>query len=179
MKLTKEAAYALYTGLVTDTGRFRFDSVSSKTFQAAAKLIDAGVNPAVIDNHLSVEDMATLKLKGYVLSNFVTTEGGFVYIKITRDVIEKFGVTDEEASSQVSTISTIDGYPVWALVMEYPGNEIRIRLRSRGPIINTLAEKYNGGGHAKAAGASLENWEQLDQFVSEAEAIAKEYLSNK
>lgn len=179
MKISKEAAYALYTGLVTDTGRFRFDSVSSKTFQAAAKLIDAGVNPAVIDNHLSVENMATLKLKGYVLSNFVTTEGGFVYIKITRDVIEKFGVTDEEASSQVSTISTIEGYPVWALVMEYPGNEIRVRLRSRGPIINTLAEKYNGGGHAKAAGASLESWDQLEQFVSEAEAIAKEYLANK
>lgn len=93
------------------------------------------------------------------------TDEGFAYIKMTRDVVEKYGVSDEEAANQVGTISTIEGCPVWALFMEYPGNEIRIRLRSRGPVINTLAEEYNGGGHAKAAGASLDSWDDLDGFV--------------
>ncbi len=175
--MTKEAAFALYTGIVTDTGRFRFDSVNSHTMQVAGYLLDHGVNPAELDNLLSVDSLATLKLKGYVLSNFVVKEG-FAYIKMTRDVIEQFGVSDEEAANQVSTISTIEGCPVWALFMEYPGNEIRIRLRSRGPAVNELANRYGGGGHSKACGASLKSWDDLDKFVDEAVALVKEFNEN-
>ncbi len=175
LKMTKDAAFALYTGLVTDTGRFRFDSITPHTFMVASYLLKYGVNPAELDNLLSVDTLNILKLKGYVLSNFEMTEEGFAYIKMTRDIVEKYGVTDEEAANQVSTISTIEGCPVWALFMEYPGNEIRIRLRSRGPVINTLAEEYNGGGHAKAAGASLNTWDDLDGFVKKASAIVKQY----
>jgi phosphoesterase RecJ-like protein len=75
-------------------------------------------------------------------------------------------VTDEEAASVVNLIGGLDGYPVWALMIEYE-NEIRIRLRSSGPVINTLAEKYEGGGHAKASGARLPSWDHLDQFVGD------------
>lgn len=174
LKITKDAATALYTGLVTDTGRFRFDSVTSKTFQIAALLVDCGINISEIDGKLSVETMQTLKLKGYVLSNFITTENGFVFVKITNDIVEHFGVTHEEAAAQVSTISTIEGYPVWALFIEYP-DEIRIRLRSRGPEIDKLANKYEGGGHAKASGAKLASWDQLMNFVVDADSLVKEY----
>lgn len=61
--MTSDAAFALYTGLVTDTGRFRFDSVVSHTFEVAAYLLSFGVSPSVLDNYLSVETLATLKLK--------------------------------------------------------------------------------------------------------------------
>lgn len=181
LKMTHDAAFALYTGLVTDTGRFRFDSVVSHTFDVASYLLNFDVNPSELDNYLSVETLKTLKLKGYVLSNFQMTEDGFAYIKITRDIVNQFGVTDEEASNQVGTISTIEGCPVWALIMEYPDNEIRIRLRSRGPVINTLAEEYQGGGHAKASGAKLKSWADLDGFIEKASLIVKEYKeqSNK
>lgn len=175
LTMTKDCAFALYTGMVTDTGRFRFDSVDGHTMRVAGYLLDQGVNPAQLDNYLSVETLATLKLKGYVLSNFKVTEDGFAYIKMTRDVIEEYGVSDEDAANQVSTIGTIEGCPVWALFMEYPGNEIRIRLRSRGPVINELAEKYNGGGHAKASGASLTTWDDMPKFVEEASIIVREY----
>ena len=175
LKISTHGAKALYTGMVTDTGRFRFDSVTGDTMRTAGSLIDLGVDIAEIDNALSVETMQTLKLKGYVLSNFETTENGFVYIRIPRSVINEFQVTDEEAAAQVSTISTIDGYPVWALFIEYPG-EIRIRLRSRGPEIDKLANQFNGGGHAKASGAKLANWDELPQFVALADELAKKYL---
>lgn len=175
--LTKEAATALYTGILTDTGRFKFDSVNSRTFLAAATLVDNGVDLAYIDNKLSVETLATLKLKGWVLSNFLMSEHGFAYIIMKRETIEAFGVSDEDAAAQVSTISTIEGYPVWGLFIEYPG-EIRIRLRSRGPVINGLAAEYQGGGHPKAAGAKLEKWSDLDEFVKKADTIALEYKNN-
>ncbi len=172
--MNKKAAEALYVGINTDTGRFKFDSVKSRTFLAAACLLDNGVDIGYIDNQLSVETLDTLKLKGYVLSNFKIAPNGFAYILMIRDIINQYNVSDEDAAAQVSTISTIEGSPVWALFMEYP-NEIRVRLRSRGPVINTLAEEYNGGGHAKASGATLASWDDLEGFVNKADAIVKEY----
>ena len=173
--LPKEAAYALYVGVLTDTGRFKFDSVNSRTFNAAGILVDNGADLGDIDNHLSVETLQTLKLKGHVLSKFKISENGFAYVTLTREEIESFGVSDEDAAAQVSTISTIEGCPVWAIMLEYPGNEIRIRLSSRVPVINTLAEEYQGGGHAKASGAKLNNWDELEEFVKKADLIVKEY----
>jgi phosphoesterase RecJ-like protein len=173
LKLTQEGAIALYTGIVTDTGRFRFRGVSQLTHQLAGLLIDKGVDVEYIDNKLSKETLEMIALKGYVYSNFVTTKG-FVYLKMTRDVIEKYQVTDEQAASMVGLIGGIDGYPVWALFIEYP-NEIRIRLRSSGPTIDQLANKYGGGGHAKAAGAKLENWNELPQFIKDVEEVVAAY----
>ena len=175
LKITKEAATALYVGISTDTGRFKFDSVTAKTFNIAAELLNCGVDIAYVDNHLSVESLESLKLKGWCLSNFRMTENGFAYIIMNRATIEEFGVSDEDAAAQVSTISTIDTAPVWAIFVEYPGNEIRIRLRSRGPVINELAGKYEGGGHPKAAGAKLPKWEDLEKFAKDADDLVKEY----
>lgn len=178
-ELSKEAAQALYVGITTDTGRFKFDSVNSRTFHAAAVLLDAGVDLGYIDNKLSVESLNTLKLKGHILSNFKMTNHGFAYAKLTRKEVESFGVSYEDAAAQVSTISTIEDCPVWALFLEYSEEEIRVRLRSRGPVINLLAEQYHGGGHAKASGATLYNWDELEGFVNKADELVKKYKSAK
>ena len=177
LRINKEGAIALYVGIITDTGRFKFDSVTQNTFKTAGYLLNYGINLGYIDNMLSVETKEVLKLRGYCLQNFKTTENGFAYIVMKRDIIEEFNVSDEEAANQVTSISTIKGYPVWAMFIEYP-NEIRIRLRSRGPIINKLAEEYGGGGHAKASGAKLNNWEELDKFLIDVDKLVKEYKEN-
>ena len=161
-----ESAIALYTGLITDTGRFRYRGVSKRTHTLAGILIEAGVDVEFIDSKLSKETLKMYALKGYVYSNFITVEGGFIYLKMPRSIINEYGVTDEEAASVVNLIGGLEGYPVWALMIEYE-NEIRIRLRSSGPTINTLAEKYEGGGHAKASGARLPSWEHVDQFTKD------------
>ncbi len=173
LKLTKEGAIALYTGIVTDTGRFRYRGVSNLTHQLAGMLLEKGVDVEYIDQQLSKETLEMVGLKGYVYSNYITADG-FIYLKMTRDVIEKFNVSDEQAASVVNLLSGIEGYPVWALFIEYP-NEIRIRLRSNGPTINELANQYAGGGHAKAAGCRIENWNQLDDFVKDCEAVVEAF----
>lgn len=173
LKMTLKGANALYTGLVTDTGRFRFRGVSLLTHQMAGMLIDLGVDVEYIDGKLGKTSLKMIALKGYVYSNFVETKG-FLYLKMTRDIIEKYDVTDEEAASVVGLLGGIEGFPVWGLFMEYPG-EIRIRLRSNGPFINKLANQYGGGGHAKASGARIENWEQLPKFIKDIEAVVKTY----
>lgn len=179
LKLDKKSATDIYTGIVTDTGRFRFDTVSSETFMVAAKLLEYGVDIAKIDNLLSVESLDVLKFKGYVLSHFKLTKEGFAYIKVTKETVEKFGISYEDAANQVNVISSIPGYPVWALIIEYPA-EIRVRLRSRGPDVDKLANAYQGGGHAKASGCKLNDWNQLRQFVKDANKVVKEYkLANE
>lgn len=178
LRINKEGAIALYVGIITDTGRFKFDSVTQNTFKAAGYLLNYGINLGYIDNMLSVETKEVLKLRGYCLQNFKTTENGFAYLIMKRETILEFNVSDEEAANQVTSISTIKGYPVWAMFIEYP-NEIRIRLRSRGPIINKLAEEYGGGGHAKASGARLINWDQLEQFLIDVDKLVKEYKESK
>jgi len=173
LKLSLDGAIAMYTGIVTDTGRFRFRGVSKLTHQMAGMLLEKGVDVEYIDSKLSRESLEMISLKGYVYSNFVTTEG-FIYLKMTRDIIEKFQVTDEQAASVVGLLGGIEGFPVWALFIEYP-NEVRIRLRSNGPTINELANRFGGGGHAKASGARLESWEQLPEFIADVEAVVKAY----
>lgn len=173
LKLSLDGAIAMYTGIVTDTGRFRFRGVSKLTHQMAGMLLEKGVDVEYIDSKLSRESLEMIGLKGYVYSNFVTTKG-FIYLKMTRDIIEKFEVTDEQAASVVGLLGGIEGFPVWALFIEYP-NEVRIRLRSNGPTINELANRFGGGGHAKASGARLESWEQLPEFIADVEAVVKAY----
>jgi len=102
------------------------------------------------------------------------TANGFVYLRMTRDIIEKYNVSDEQAASMVGLLGGIEGFPVWALFIEYP-DEIRIRLRSNGPTIDQLANKYGGGGHAKAAGAKLSSWDEFPAFIKDVEEVVRVY----
>lgn len=174
LKLNDKSAFALYTGIVTDTGRFRFQGVGERTFKAASILTSFNVNVEKLDNLLSVETMNVIKFKGYVYENAQFTENGVVYIKVTRDIIEKFGLSDEDAAAQVSMLGTIENYPLYFLVIEYP-TAIRLRIRSRAPRIDKLANKYSGGGHAKAAGGTIDSWDQLKDFVKDADDLIKYY----
>jgi len=100
LTLTKDGAVALYTGIVTDTGRFRFRGVSKLTHQLAGMLIEKGVDVEEIDHKLGKETLEMIALKGFVYSNFITAKG-FVYLKMMRTVIEKYNVSDEQAASTV------------------------------------------------------------------------------
>lgn len=175
LKLNMEAAKALYTGIVTDTGRFRFRSVTGDTFIAVAHLLDYGLDFVDILSRLSLKSENLMKLQGYVLLNFQKTENGVAYIKMTPDIIEKFDVSLEEATSLVNELSTLEDCPVWILFAEYENNIVRARLRSKGPAINELANKYDGGGHALACGANLGTWEKTEELLKDADELVKLY----
>jgi phosphoesterase RecJ-like protein len=175
LKINMEAAIALYTGIVTDTGRFRFRSVTADTFVAVAHLLDFGVDFVDVLTRLSSKSENLMKLQGYVLLNFQKTENGVAYIKMTPDIIEKFDVSLEEATSLVNELSTLEDCPVWMLFAEYENSIVRARLRSKGPAIDKLANKYDGGGHAMACGANLGTWDKTDELLKDADALVKEY----
>jgi phosphoesterase RecJ-like protein len=175
LKLNMAAARALYTGIVTDTGRFKYRSVTSDTFKAVASLLDFGLDFADILTTLDVKSENEMKLQGYVLQNFEKTPNGVAYIRMKPDIIAKYATTLEEATSLVNELSCLADCPVWILFAEYEGGIVRARIRSKGPAINELATKYQGGGHPMACGANVGSWETVDALLKDADDLVKGY----
>lgn len=175
-KMTDNAARLIYGGIVGDTGRFLFPSTRNKTFRYAAELIEYSFDrQALYDGMYEVEHNIA-RLRGYVLENLHVTDVGTSAVKITEEILEKYNVTPLETSKLVGTLGDIKGVCAWALFVEEP-DVIRVRLRSKGPVINDLAAKYNGGGHPLASGATVYSWEEADEFIAELEELCRNELS--
>jgi len=179
LKLNMAAAKALYTGIVTDTGRFKYRSVTSDTFKAVAHLLDYGLDFTDVLTTLDVKSENQMKIQGYVLQNFEKTPNGVAYIKISPEIINKFNVTLEEATSLVNELSSLEDCPVWMLFAEYDNNIVRARIRSKGPAIDKLANKYDGGGHPMACGANLGTWDKVNDLLKDADLLVKEFKESK
>ena len=178
LKIDTEAATYLYAGLVTDSGRFRFRSVSGETMRLAGMLLDAGVDTDILYARLYMKDFEEFKFEGYVLNNIKRTENGVAYIYIDRATMEEYDISTEQASACVSYMDSIKNSLIWIAFIESDnGTDIRVRLRSRFVTVNTLAEKYEGGGHACASGATVHSKEGMAELIADADKLLGEFKS--
>ena len=175
--LTPQAASEIYTGMVTDSGRFRFRSVSGDTMRLAGMLLDAGIDTDTLYANLYMKDFNEFKFQSYVYKKMKITKNGVAYLFVDRAMQKKFKLTTEQASASVSYMDSIKGSLIWLAFIE-TDSEIRVRLRSRFVTINQLAEKYNGGGHACACGATVHSKKELMSLVSDADALLGEYKAS-
>ena len=177
LKIDKEAATYLFTGMVTDSGRFRYSSVNGQTMRLAGLLLDLGLDLDTIYANLYLDDFDHLKFKSHVYKTMKITENGVAHVFITKAVQEKFGLNMESASSCVSFMDSIKGCLCWIAFIETGDAEgtIRVRLRSRFTPINHIAENYRGGGHDCASGATVYNRKEMRDLICEADAWIKEY----
>ena len=152
--MTKEAATCLYAGMVTDSGRFRFESTSGDTLRDAALLLDQGVETEPLYSNLYMEDFDILKYNAYAYRKMKRSRNGVAYLFVDMEMKEKFHLTPEQASNSVDLMNSIKDSLIWLAFIEYP-KFIRVRLRSRFVPIRELAAEYGGGGHACAAGATI------------------------
>ena len=175
--LTKEAATYLYTGMVTDSGRFRFRGVCGDTLRYAAILLDLNIDIEIIYANLYMESFETLKFKAYVYDKIQLTENGVAYIFVDKEMQEKFHLTRESAGASVDYLEKIRDSLCWIAFIETgdDDNAIRVRLRSRFMTINQLAEEFHGGGHACASGATVYSREEMQSLIDKADASLKEY----
>ena len=148
-------AQALYTGIMTDTGQFRFSSTSHRVFRLCAELVARGANPALAGQELfERESFGKLKLLQYYLGSLKLECGGRVCIGVLREgIFEKLGATIEDTEGLVDYARSIEGVEIRVLVEERAG-VIKASLRAiHGSYrIDTVASQFNGGGHASAAG---------------------------
>ena len=176
LRLNPLAAKSLYTGMVTDSGRFRYDCTTARTFSLAAFLLEQPFDTNEIFRNLYADDFASKKLKAQFILKIRFTENRVAYIYTTREEFSALGVdTFTVSRGMVNTMADILGTDIWVNFTETE-NGVLCELRSSRCNINPIAVKYGGGGHAKASGATVPDKEtamamlaDLDKLTGEAQ----------
>ena len=105
------------------------------------------------------------------------TENCVGYIKVTNDVIEKYKIDTASSGDSINDFNNIEDILVWLSATEdVRNNYIRVSIRSRGPAINAVAEKYGGGGHKLASGAKIPSFEEVDMLINDLDKVCKKYI---
>ena len=174
LRLTASAARALFTGMVTDSGRFRYDSTNARTFELAAYLMGEDFSTADIYSKLYSESFENIKLRASFILKIKFTEKGVAYIYTTADEMKALGAdTFSISRGMVGTMSDIRGVDIWVNFTEIDG-AVLCEIRSSKYNINPIAVKHGGGGHAKASGATLKNREEAFELLSELDSVTEE-----
>ena len=172
--LSAAAARLLFGGIVGDTGRFQFPSTTVKTFKIAGELITYDFDRNQIFDGMYEMERKLLNLQGYIYQHFQMDDNGAAFVKLTKELLADINVVPSEASLLVGCLGSVKGICAWVVFIE-EGDQIRVRLRSKGPIINTLAKEFNGGGHPLASGATAYSWEEADRVTKRLQEICQAY----
>lgn len=175
LPMNKEIAYPLYAGIVGDTGRFMYPETSAHTFKVVAQLAETGINITEIARNISDVTFAQAKLQAAVLDYMTVDKSGAAYAVLTQDELKKLGVSFEQTSVTVSTPGRIKDIIAWNVFVQKPDGTYRVHYRSKGPVINHLAEKHDGGGHALASGANAKDMDEVKQIFAELIDVTKKY----
>ena len=155
LALNAQSASALYTGMVTDSGRFRYDSTTSRTFEVASFLLSVPFSINELYVNLYADDFEQIKLRASFVLKINFTDKKVAYIYTTK---EEMAVLNKDSFSisrgMVNTMADLKGVDIWVNFTEADG-VVLCEIRSSKYNINPIAVKYGGGGHAKASGASL------------------------
>lgn len=155
-KLNQAIGTPLYLGIVTDTGSFRFSSVTPRTHQLIAMLLEHGVKQAEVhENSFDHNRLDQMKLRGYAIAEKleVLEEYEFAIVSLTEEELNRFNYVKGDTEGLVNLALSIEGVSVAAMLTEKDG-KIKMSFRSMGDIVvNTFAaEHFEGGGHMNAAG---------------------------
>ena len=177
LKMNDEIAKTLYTGIISDTNRFMFNA-SSKILSLTSLLLE-NYNFDVVDvyQNLYSRPLNEVRLQGYISLNMQVTENGLAFIKISDATLNELGVDVGSAGNMINGFNYIEGIYVWVVVTEDVKNKLyKVNIRSRGPVINTVAENYNGGGHKLASGARISNEEDVEMLLKDLDNACSIYL---
>lgn len=165
--MPSESAKALYTGMVTDSGRFRYDSTNAKTFQTASYLMEQGFDASDIYLNLYGDDLEMIKLRASFTLKISLTEHNVAYIYTTLDELKDINASTFTISrGMVNTMGEIKGVNTWVNFTETEEG-VLCELRSKTQNINQIAVKYGGGGHVKASGAKVKDREEAMAMLSD------------
>lgn len=174
LALSPIAAKSLYTGMVTDSGRFRYDSTTAQTHRMAAFLMEQPFDTGEIYRNLYADDFSRIQLKAKFVLKIRFTAKNVAYIHTTKEEVATLNVdTFTISRGMVGTMSDIRGVDIWANFTE-TDNGILCELRSSKYNINPIAVKYGGGGHAKASGATLQSREDMENMLRDLDALMGE-----
>ena len=175
LKLTKDAAAAIFTGMVTDSGRFRFDSTTERTFSLASFLLSAGFDMDEIYRNLYTRDLDSVLRQAEFLKKMKIFDNSCVaYIYTTAEELRAMNVQDPASISRgmVNVMSDIKGIDIWVNFTE-DGDKVLAELRSSCYNINPVAVKYGGGGHKKACGADVKDFNDAMRMLEDLKQLSQ------
>lgn len=172
LQLSLASATPLYTGMVTDSGRFVFDSVSARTFELAAFLLSQPIDLNALSYNLYAEDFSEILAKADNMHKIKFTKNNAAYIYTTReDLPENSDAAPVVSTGLVGLMRDIKGVHVWVNFTE-SDDGVHCELRSNGPNINVIAVKYGGGGHKKASGCTVPDKQTALALLADLDALA-------
>ena len=173
LQLSPASAKALYTGMVTDSGRFRYDSTTSQTFRLASALLEQKFDLNSVYAQLYADDFAYVRLRAQFILKIQFTDDGVAYIYTTKEELPTYGVdTFTISRGMVATMSDLRGVDVWVNFTETE-NGVLVEIRSNKYNVQPIAVKYGGGGHAKACGATVKDKETAMALLEDLNAIRR------
>ena len=176
--MNKSIAEDLYTGIVFDSNRFLLQNTSISTFETVYKLLKTtNIDFIPLYNNLYNRSIAEEKFRAYLVNNIKISENSFGYIFVDNETLKSYKVDAPVVSNEVNDFFFIKELICWMFVVYDERNKIyKANIRSRGPIINEIAGKYNGGGHKYASGARNVSYKQMELLAQDLDQACKEYI---
>jgi len=160
IKIDKDSATCIYTALVTDTGNFQYESVTAEVFRIASELVKCGTSPEFISKMLYERDrLSRLRFLAKALDTLeLYSEGQIGTVEITSELMAKTGAVKDDTEGLVNMVRKLETVEVSMMLREEKDGSIKISLRSKNYVdVSKIAVKYNGGGHIRASGATIED----------------------
>lgn len=178
LPIDKDIATLLYTGLVTDTGRFLYSNIGKTTFFTAADLVELGADYEYIYKNLyQNKEISKLRFENYILSK-VKFNKPYALVGVTKKMCEDYGMEMGDSESVVNLLRDLKGIEASCLIKEFDNNEYKVSLRSKNYLdVSEIARNNGGGGHIKAAGFSLDV-KNMNEALKIMEKILKEALDD-
>lgn len=177
LKLNKSGAEKLFAGIVSDTNRFLYYYSSSRTFYLVSRLLkETNIDITKIYEPMYLRSIEEKRLQSYIINNIKLTENKLGYIMVNQDILDELNTDAATITNIVNALTYIDEMVAWVIFAYDKNNQnIRASIRSRGPIINEVAAKYNGGGHIYASGSRLNSFDEAENMVKDLDYVCKEY----
>lgn len=172
LTVSARSALPLYLGMVTDSGRFRYDSTTPRTLRLAAELLSHGIDTNELYRNLYSSTVEEVRMRALFTMKIQYTPGGTAYLYNSADEIKDLGLSLFDVSrGMVGVMSDLKGIDIWANFTESPDG-LMAELRSSRYNIQPIAVKYGGGGHAKACGATLKDKSEMEAMLRDLDAVA-------
>lgn len=177
LQMDQNVASNLFLGIVSDSDRFLIAYTTIKTFQIITRLLEeSNIDFVNLYDKLYERPINEIKFHGYLSENLVFKESGFAYVKITPEILKKYGVDSATPSNMINDFNYIKDVLVWTFITyDEKNNQYKVNIRSRGPIINEIAAKYNGGGHKFASGVKTTKESDIDSLLKDLDEACEKY----
>lgn len=176
IEINYDCAKALYMGILGDTGRFRFNNSTAKTFQIVSELLKKGINLQDIHDEIYLESFEDKKIKSIFFKSVKLTNNSVAYRKNTLEFLNKYNLTSNYVSrGLIGQMAGIKEIPIWVnFTYNIEEDNIKCEIRSRNYEVLKVAKKYGGGGHLQACGCSLKSWEETDLVLRDLDKLIEE-----